>query len=91
MATNYVNRKASQSLRGQAVLVTLDSTDAANMYLLREGMLCTNSSSGKTGTVEKVNVYGNSFAVSPIQPNMDFASASVYGYLAVGETVSVNT
>lgn len=91
MATNYVNRKASQSLAGQAVLVTLNSTDAGNMYLLREGMLCTNQSSNKTGTVSKVNVYGNSFMVSPIQPDRTFESASVYGYLAVGETVAVNT
>ena len=91
MATNFTNRKASQTLAGQAALVTLNSSDAANMYLLRAGQLCTNQSSGKTGTVNKINVYGNSFTISPIQPNMNFSSASVYGYLASGEVVSVNT
>lgn len=91
MATNFTNRTASQSLKGQAVLVTLDGTDSANLYLLEEGMLATNASSGKTGTVEAVDVYGHYFKVSPIQPDRDFASASVYGYLASGETISVNT
>lgn len=91
MATNFTNRKASQSLRGQAVLVSLDSSDSANLYLVQEGMLCTNSSSGKTGTVSRVNVYGTSFWVSPIQPDRTFESAGVYGYLANGETVSVTT
>jgi hypothetical protein len=40
MSTNFVNRKASQSLRGQAVLVTLDGTDSANLDLLSEGQIC---------------------------------------------------
>lgn len=91
MATDFVNQIASQSLRGQAVLVTLNSSDAANLYLVEEGQVCTNSSSGKTGTVARVNVYGNSFWVSPIQPDRTFESAGVYGYLAVNETVSVAT
>lgn len=88
MAT-VTNRKASQSLRGQAVLVTLDSTDAAQLSDFSEGMLCTNGSSGKTGTINKVDYYGTSFTVNPIQPDRDFASASTYGYLAVDETITV--
>ena len=91
MATNFTNRKAAQSLAGQSVLVTLDSTDAANLDLLTEGMLCTNGSSGKTGTVGRVDYFGNSFKIKPIQPNRNFDSVSTYGYLAVGETVTVNT
>lgn len=90
MATqNFTNRKASQSLPGESVLVTVDGTDSANLYKLREGQLCTNNSSGKTGTVHRVDVYGTSFSVNPIQPNMTFESSSVYGYLAVNETVIV--
>ncbi len=91
MSTNFTNRKASQSLMGAGVLVTLDGTDSANLNLLSEGQLATNSSSGKTGTVGRVDYFGNSFQVIPIQPNRDFASQSTYGYLAVGETVTVNT
>ena len=89
--TNYTNQKASQSLNGQAVLVTLNSADAANLHLLSKGMLCTNNSSGKTGTVYSVDTFGTSFLVSPIQPDKNFESSGTYGYLAVSETVIVTT
>ena len=90
MATqNFTTTKASQSLRGQAVLVSVNGSDAANLYKLSEGQLATNNSSSKTGTVGKIDVYGHSFWVKPIQPNMDFASVTPYGYLASGETVIV--
>lgn len=90
MATNYTNREAAQALKGQAVLVTVNSSDSANLYLLRKGQLATNAS-GKTGTVYSVDVYGTSFLVTPIQPDRDFGSTSVYGYLPVGDVVSVST
>lgn len=92
MPTNFTNRRDAQSLKGQGVLVTLNSSDAANLYLVQEGMLCTNGTSNKTGTVSKVNVYGNSFLVDPIQPDRNFDSApTVYGYLSTGTVVTVNT
>lgn len=91
MATNYTNRLASQSLKGQAVIVTVNSSDAANLWRLSRGQLATNQSSSKTGTVGSIDVYGTSFEVIPIQPDRDFASSNVYGYLAVGETVIINT
>lgn len=91
MSTNYNNRKAFQSLQGEAVLVTLDAADAAEMWRLQEGQLATNQSSGKTGLVNKVNVYGNSFWVRPIKPNTTFESAGIYGYMANGEVVNVLT
>lgn len=91
MSTAFTNRKASQSLRGQSVIVTLDGTDSAHLSLLSRGQLATNASSGKTGTVGFVDSFGHSFQVIPIQPNTDFSSASTYGYLASGETVTVNT
>lgn len=92
MATVVTNRKASQSLRGQAVIVTLDSTDAENLADFSEGMVCTVSSSSETGTIHSVDYPGNSFKVSPIQPNLTFQSTTggVYGYLAVDETISVD-
>lgn len=89
--TNFTNQKASQSLAGQAVLVTCNGTDSANLYKLAEGQIATNSSSSKTGTVGAIDVYGHTFQVLPLQMDMDFASASVYGYLAAAETVSVTT
>ncbi len=90
MATqNFSNRIASQSLRGTAVIVTCDGTDAANIYKLAKGQLATNQSSNKTGTVGFIDVYGHVFEVLPIQPDKDFASAGVYGYLANAEVVIV--
>lgn len=92
MSTGYTNRKSSQSLRGQAVLVTCNSTDAANIYLLRKGQLATMASSSNTGTVGFIDIYGISFEVNPIQPDKTFESGGgVYGYLAVGEVVTVST
>lgn len=88
MSQNYTNRKASQALRGQATLVTLDSTDAANLYLLAEGQLCFANTAGVYGTINRVDYYGNSFSVKPIQLNREFGT---YGYLAVNEIVNVRT
>jgi hypothetical protein len=90
MSQAVTNRKASQSLKGTAVLVTLDSTDSAYLADFSEGMLCTVSSSSETGTINRVDSEGHSFSVTPIQPDKYFQSApSTYGYLAVGETVTV--
>ena len=90
MATNVTNRVASQALNGEDVKVTLDSTDAAELENFDPGMLCTNAS-GRTGTINRVDYFGNSFLVTPIQPDKNFESVSTYGYLAVGDVVSVST
>lgn len=91
MATqNYTNQKSCESLNGEAVIVTVNGTDAGNLYKLSKGQIATNNTSGKTGTVYSVDVYGTSFKVMPIQSNKNFDSApSVYGYLAVSETVII--
>jgi hypothetical protein len=92
MATNFTNQTKSQALRGQGVLVTLNGSDAANLYLVREGQLATVSSNNKTGTIGRVDVYGNTFIVDPIQPDRSFDSApAIYGYLNSAETIIVNT
>lgn len=88
MSTNYTNRKASQALRGQGVLVTLDATDSANLDLLAEGQICFANSIGVYGTINRVDYYGHSFSVNPIQPDREFG---VYGYLPVNEIVNVGT
>lgn len=90
MATNFTNQRASQSLRGQSVKVTVASDEIDDLQNISEGQVATNNSSGKTGTVGRVDYYGNSFQVIPKQPNLDFSSASTYGYLAVNETVTVS-
>lgn len=89
MATIQItNRKASQSLKGTSVLVTLDSTDAAQLENFSEGMLVTNDGNSKTGLINRVDYYGSSFSVNPIQPDKDFGT---YGYLAASQTVTVTT
>lgn len=88
MSTNFSNRKASQALRGEAVLVTLDGTDSANLDLLSEGQVCFANTAGVYGTINRVDYYGNSFSVNPIQPDRSFG---VYGYLPVNEIVNVRT
>lgn len=88
MSTQVTNRKASQALKGQAVLVTLNSTDAAQLDNFTAGMLCTHDQTGKTGTINRVDYPGNSFSVSPIQPDKEFG---IYGYLASGATVTIAT
>lgn len=87
MATAQVtNQKSSQSLMGTSVLVTLDSTDAAQLSNFSEGDLVTNDGNSKTGLINRVDYEGNSFSVNPIQPDRDFG---VYGYLAAAQTVTV--
>lgn len=86
---SFTNQIASQSLNGEAVLVTVANNEIADMQLISKGMLATNNSSSKTGTVYSVDYFGRSFKVKPIQPDKNFWSASTYGYLAVNETVVV--
>jgi hypothetical protein len=81
----FTNQKASQALNGQAVVVTVADGEIAAMQDVEEGQLAT-AQSGATGTVYRVDYKGNSFKVMPIQPNTAFG---VYGYLAVGQTVTI--
>jgi len=90
MATlSFTNQKASQTLAGQAAIVTVASDELDDLQNISEGMLATNNSSGKTGLVHSVDYFGTSFKVRPQQPNTDFSSVNTYGYLAVNETVIV--
>lgn len=87
MATAQVtNQKASQSLMGTSVLVTLDETDAAQLANFSQGDLVTNDGNNKTGLIHRVDYEGVSFLVNPIQPDKDFGQ---YGYLAASQTVTV--
>lgn len=90
MSFTVTNQKYSQALRGQGVKVTLSPSDAA-LYLdtIEVGDECTADSSDKGGTVRSVDRLGNSFKISPKQPNDTFNSLSTPGYLASGEVISV--
>jgi hypothetical protein len=85
------NRKASQALRGEDVVVTLDATDQANLSSILPGQACSISGVAVYGTVARVDTYGISFEVSPLQPNLDFASTSQPGYLASSASIIITT
>jgi len=90
--TNFTNQQKAQALRGQAVLVTLNGSDAANLYKLVAGQVATIGSNNKTGLVGAIDVYGHSFWVNPKQPDFSFDSApAIYGYLNSAETIAVTT
>ena len=88
MSITVTNQRASQSLKGQSVKVTLNGADAvAYLNSLEERELCTVDPSGNTGTIASIDRNGNSFKVAPITPDAIFSSGG--GYLAAGETVTV--
>jgi hypothetical protein len=87
MSTTVTNRVAASALRGESVKVTLDSTDSAKLATMVLGTVCTASGSSNTGTISAIDVYGNSFEVTPIQPNKRFDGTAV-GQLAASVTVT---
>lgn len=95
MATqNFTNLRASQAALGQAVLVTLGS-NVSGFGNISEGNLVTTqvSSPQAEGIVERINLYGNTFWVSPIQMDKSFSTsgqvAGLYGYLEANAVITV--
>ena len=86
MAT-VTNQVAAPALRGQAVKITLDATDSANLATMVLGTVCTAAGSSNTGTIVSIDTKGNSFKVSPTSPAGRF-DGSVVGQLAAAVTVS---
>jgi hypothetical protein len=88
MSITVTNQVASQALRGQNVKVTLDSSDAGQLANINIGDLCTISTSSNTGTVYSIDSYGNSFEITPIQPDKNCVGSAA-GYLAVSDTITI--
>ena len=84
------NRKYSQALKGQNVIVTLNGSDATN-YLadLTLGQKCTLGSSGKVGYISEIDLYGTTFKIVPANMGETMASTTPKGYLAVNETINI--
>lgn len=89
MATVVTNRKASQALRGEAVKVTLDATDSAQLSNMTIGQAATIDSSNNDGYVSRVDLYGHSFQITPNMPNSYLESAAEKGYLSNSETITL--
>ena len=91
MSISVTNQKASQALRGEDVVVTLSAAQQSNLANIAPGQACSISGVAVYGVVSRVDSYGISFEVSPLQPNLDFASPSQPGYLASGATIVITT
>lgn len=85
------NRKAAEALRGEGVVVTLNAADQSNLASILPGQACSISGVAVYGTIARVDSYGISFEVSPLQPNLDFASPTKPGFLAASETIVITT
>lgn len=89
MAQTFTNQVASQALRGQDVIVTLDSNDALNLDLLSIGQSAWIDSTSIYGVVSFVDYYGTTFHITPLQPDFSFQSPTQLGYLKNGEDVNI--
>ena len=85
------NQKASQALRGEDVVVTLSAAEQSNLASILPGQECSISGVAVYGTVARVDSYGISFEVTPLRPNLDFASPSQPGYLAASASIVITT
>lgn len=78
MATvNCTNTKTSPALPGASAWVTLSAAESLSVLpVLVEGQLCESESSEATGTIDRIDSFGHSFRVKPIQPDKQFNSGS---------------
>lgn len=83
---------ASQALKGEDVYVYLSGAQAVTaLPNLLKGQSCTIASSAKVGRISFVDYFGNSFHITPAQPNLTLESLSTPGYLASGELIQITT
>lgn len=82
-----VNIKASQALRGEVVTVTMDPTVDGYPEPTWLNSLVTADSSGKAGIITRVDKFGVSFEITPIQPDKRFDSEGTPGILSADETI----
>ena len=82
------NTVASQALRGQSVKVTLGSSENSYLQDVQVGALCGITATGDNALVQSVDYFGNSFEITPLQPNFD-CHGSIPGYLNATDTVVV--
>ncbi len=90
MAISVENQKSSQALRGEDVVVTFSDIAQSTLSTIPVGTEAYISGTSVYGFVSRVDVFGTSLEVSPLQDNLDFASPTHPGYLYGGETVVFN-
>lgn len=88
MAT-VTNRTAAPALRGQAALVTLDSSESINkLPSFTIGQACVCSSTSKNGRISAIDVAGHTFEITPLMP-IDRFDSTASGYLSASETITI--
>lgn len=86
------NQVASQALRGENVKITVDlSSNQAEFDQLVVGQACVNNQSGAEGYVYSIDSFGNTFEITPLQPDFNMANndAGNSGYFAANEDVII--
>lgn len=86
MSLTVTNQVASQALRGQSVIVSLDASDAANLSSLQIGMECQEDAFSTIGYISSIDLYGHSFEVSPVEPDKVFGGE---GYLPASSSITI--
>lgn len=90
MSLQCTNQKSSPALRGGAVVVTLNGTEAlSKLTQLVLGYKATMGSSSNIAYISSIDAYGYSFEVSPRNPDERFESGSTPGYLNTSELVTI--
>ena len=79
------NTVPSQALRGQNIKITVQ-LPSLEFTQLQVGQLCQNNA-GKQGVIYSVDTFGNSFEISPYQP--DFNMSDIGGYQNSGQDISI--
>lgn len=89
MSLQVTNKLAYPALRGQDVVVTLTGAEAlSKLPQIVKGYKATMGSSSNVGYVSSVDTYGNSFRVSPANPDQIWESIEK-GYLQLNELVTI--
>ena len=89
MATT-VNQTSSPALRGQTVVVTLNSTETTSkLPNITLGQQATIGSSSNVGYVSSIDTYGNTYKITPQTPATNLSSSSTPGILTTSETITL--
>lgn len=89
MATT-INQLASSALRGQSVIVYLNSAETlAKLSTITKGQKAVITSSSKVGYVSFVDYPGNSYEVTPVTPDARFDSTTTPGILNATEVITL--
>lgn len=88
MATTVTNKYPFQASRSQAVKITLDPSEIEYLSQINIGDQCTIDSTGVLASIYSIDKYGNSFMVTPVQPDQN-CSGTVAGYLYTNDTLTI--